>query len=80
MERRFRKALFALAREAADADDLRTRFDAFIEEVRRAPAHERPYAGGVRDTLEALSLRRHLVDELHDRYQDARVGLGRRPA
>ena len=42
MERRFRKALFALAREASDAPDLRARFDDFIAEVRSHPAPVRP--------------------------------------
>ncbi len=74
MERRFRKALFALAREAGSASDLRERFDAFIAEVRTHPAQTRPYADEVRDTLLALSFRPEVAADLHRRYHDARVG------
>ena len=74
MERRFRKALFALARESSDASDLRERFDAFIAEVRSHPAQVRPYADEVQDTLLALSFRPEVAADLHRRYLDARVG------
>lgn len=74
MDRRFRKALFALAREASDAPDLRERFDAFIAEVRSHPAQVRPYPDEVRDTLLALSFRPEVADDLHRRYRDARIG------
>ena len=74
MERRFRKALFALAREASDASDLRERFDTFIAEVRTHPAQVRPYADEVRDTLLALSFRPEVAADLHRRYREARVG------
>ena len=74
MERRFRKALFALAREASDAPDLRARFDDFIAEVRTHPAPLRPYADEVRDTLLALSFRPEVAADLHRRYREARVG------
>ena len=74
MERRFRKALFALAREAGSASDLRDGFDAFIAEVRTHPAQNRPYADEVRDTLLALSFRPEIAADLHRRYRDARVG------
>ncbi len=74
MDRRFRKALFALAREAVDASDLRARFDDFIAEVRTHPASVRPYPDEVRDTLLALSFRPEVAADLHRRYRDARVG------
>ncbi len=74
MERRFRKALFALARETSDASDLRARFDEFIAEVRAHPAQVRPYPDEVRDTLLALSFRPEVAADLHRRYRDARVG------
>lgn len=80
MQRRFRKQLFAIAREAQDERDLQRRFAAFIEVVRAAPVDERPYAVEVRDTLRALSLRRDLAEALHRTYDDARVGRRQAPA
>jgi hypothetical protein len=80
VERRFRKALFAIARDASDVADLRARFDAFIEGVRDEPPGLRPYPDEVRDTLQALSFRPELATELHRRYLDARVGRERQPA
>ncbi len=74
MDRRFRKALFRLAREASDAPDLLERFDEFIAEVRSHPAPVRPYPDEVRDTLLALSFRPEVAADLHRRYRDARVG------
>ena len=61
-------------------DDLHTRFDAFIEDVRQAPPDQRPYPDQVRDTLRGLSLRRDLALELQRRYEDAHVGRMRQPA
>ena len=80
LDRRFRKALFTLAREAADVEDLRARFDAFIEDVRTSPPGDRPYSDEVRDILRGLSLRLDLTLQLQRRYDQARVGLGRQPA
>ena len=77
LDRTFRKALYKLAREVSDVDDLHARFDAFIEDVRLAPPDQRPYPDQVRDTLRGLSLRRDLALQLQRRYEDARVGGAR---
>lgn len=80
MERRFRRALFALAGEAEDPPDLRERFGAFVDAVRASPPEQRPYPDEVLDTLLALGLRPPLAAELHRRYREARLGLAPRPA
>ena len=74
MERRFRKALFEIAREATSREDLDARFDDFIDDVREAPSGIRPYADEVRDVLRGLSLRSDLALDLQRRYEAARVG------
>ena len=74
MQRRFRKQLFALVREARDERDLHRRFEAFMDGVLAVPPAERPYADEVRDTLRGLSLRKDLADDLHRRYDAARLG------
>ena len=80
LDRRFRKALFTLAREAADREDLSARFDAFIADVRTVPPGDRPYSDEVHDILRGLSLRLDLALQLQRRYDDARVGRARPPA
>ena len=80
LDRTFRKALYKLVREVSDVEDLNVRFDAFIEDVRRAPPAVRPYPDQVRDTLRGLSLRRDLALQLQRRYEDARVGAGSQTA
>ena len=80
LDRRFRKALFTLTREAADREDLYARFDAFIADVRAAPPDQRPYPDEVLDVVRGLSLRRDLALQLQRRYADARVGRAPQPA
>lgn len=80
LDRTYRKALYKLLREVTDVADLDARFDAFIEDVRRAPADQRPYPDQVRDTLRGLSLRRDLALRLQERYEAARVGAARESA
>lgn len=77
MDRGWRKALFAMLREASDLDDLLARFDDFTGQVCAAPPEARPYPGEVLDTLLGLGLRPGLAARLQRRYEDARTGLAR---
>lgn len=77
MDRGWRKALFAMLREASDLDDLLARFDDFTGQVCTAPSEARPYPGEVLDTLRGLGLRSDLAARLQRRYEDARTGLAR---
>lgn len=83
MERRFRKAPFALAGEAKDAPDLRERFGAFAVAVRAGPPELRPCPDEAPGALLAPGIRSPLAAGLRRRCREARpglVGLASRPA